>query len=101
MADKYEAGRKKHMGWHKTQKDTWAWHTWEVVSGESTGTYHTGTFGHAWKDFDGRDKFDQQDTADVKKTFGPTVARFFTSYYVRRADLSLSRPPTRPRPSAS
>ena len=23
--DKYEAGRKKHMGWHKAQNDPWSW----------------------------------------------------------------------------
>lgn len=99
MAEKYEAARKKHMGWHKAQKDGWTWLTWEVVSGESSGSYLTGTFGRAWKDFDGRDKFEQQDEADVKKTVGPTVERFFTSYYVRRADLSLNQPTNDP-PSA-
>lgn len=99
MAEKYEAARKKHMGWHKAQKDSWGWFTWEVVSGESSGTYFTGTFGHAWKDFDGREKFEQQDDADVNKTIGPTLAGVFGSYYVRRADLSLT-PPSGDPPSA-
>ena len=31
---KYEAGRKKHMAWHKAQKDTWTWFT---CSSWSTG----------------------------------------------------------------
>ncbi len=92
MGEKYEAARKKHMAWHKTQKDTWAWHTWQVISGPEGGTYYTGTFGHAWKDFDGHEKFWKDDEADYGKGIGPTVGLSFVSYYVRRADLSLSQP---------
>jgi hypothetical protein len=90
ISDKYEAARKKHMAWHKAQKDTWTWHTWEVVSGEASGTYYTGTFGHAWKDFDGQEKFRKDDQADYEKGIGPTLGRSYTSYYARRPDMSLS-----------
>jgi hypothetical protein len=96
--EKYESARKKHMAWHKAQKDPWTWFTWEVVSGEASGTYYTASFGHAWKDFDAQEKFGKADTADFDKGIGPTLGRSFTSYYVRRADLSLSpvtaAPPT-------
>ena len=97
--DKYEAARKKHMAWHKAQKDTWTWNTWEVVSGPDSGTYYTGSFGHAWKDFDGHEKFQKDDSTDFEKGIGPTLARSFTSYYARRADMSLTAPNTDP-PSA-
>jgi hypothetical protein len=97
MGEKYEAARKKHMAWHKTQKDTWTWYTWEVVSGEGMGQYLTASFGHAWKDFDGRDKFEADDEADLRKGVIPTLEATHLSYYVRRADLSLSQPsPTGP-----
>jgi hypothetical protein len=99
MSDKYEAARKKHMAWHKAQKDVWTWLTWEVVTGETSGTYYTGTFGHAWKDLDGHEKFDKDDFADFAKGIGPTLSRSYTSYYVRRADMSLSAPTADP-PSA-
>lgn len=99
MADKYEAARKKHMAWHKAQKDPWEWHTWQVVSGEASGTYYTGTFGHAWKDFDGQARFEKDDLADYGKGIGPTLGRTYSSYYVRRADMSLSPPSAEP-PSA-
>ena len=92
MTTQYEAARKKHDGWHKSQKDSWTWSTWEVVSGPGTGTYLTGTFGHAWKDFDGRDKFNAADLAEFRISIGPTLAGAFTSYYVMRADMSLSAP---------
>lgn len=90
MAKQYEAARAKHMGWHKSQKDAWTWFVWEVVSGDNTGSYVTGSFGHAWKDLDGREKFDKADVADVATSMGPTVARSVLSYWVERADLSLS-----------
>ena len=86
----YEAGRKKHMGWHKTQKDTWSWYTWAVVTGEATGNYVVGTFQHTWKDFDGRDKFTQADGADAQASMGPYLAGEEQSYYRYRADMSLS-----------
>ena len=92
MAQKYEGARKLHMGWHKRQKDAFAWLTWEVVSGERNGTYVTGSFGHAWKDFDGREKFDDDDNADFNKGIGPTIATAHTAYYVNRVDLSLTPP---------
>ena len=94
--EKYEAARKKHMAWHKAQKDSWTWLTWEVVSGEASGTYYTASFGHAWKDLDTQDKFEKADTADFDKGIGPTLGRAFTSYYVRRADLSLTAPSATP-----
>src|SRR5258706_12001566 len=37
MMAQYEAGRKRHMAWHKAQKDTWGWNVWEVISGNATG----------------------------------------------------------------
>jgi hypothetical protein len=90
MTKQYEAGRKKHMAWHKSQKDTWTWHTWEVVSGDNSGTYIVGTFQHAWKDFDGREKFLQADQADLEANVGPSVAHTASRYYVERPDISLN-----------
>jgi hypothetical protein len=94
--EKYEAARKKHMAWHKAQKDAWTWFTWEVVSGENSGSYYTASFGHAWKDFDAQEKFEKADNADFDKGIGPTLGRSFTSYYLRRADLSLTPPSASP-----
>ena len=90
MTAQYEAGRKKHMGWHKAQKDTWSWYTWEVLTGKFTGSYVVGTFQHHWKDFDGRDKFNQADGADAMASMGATLASEEMSYYTLRDDLSMS-----------
>jgi hypothetical protein len=96
---KYEAARVKHMAWHKAQKDPWSWLTWEIVSGEASGTYYTGSFGHAWKELDGQEKLEKADIADFDKNIGPTLGRSFTSYYLLRPDLSLTQPSGDP-PSA-
>jgi hypothetical protein len=103
MNQQYEAGRKKHFGWHKSQKDTWAWYTWEVISGDNTGSYIVGTFQHSWKDFDGRDKFIQADVADSAANIGPSTAHTAVRYYVERADMSLSpsTPGSTPAPMVS
>src|SRR5205807_6395058 len=31
----YEAGRKKHMQFHRTQKDTFTWGTWLIQTGQN------------------------------------------------------------------
>ncbi len=86
----YEAGRKLHMAWHKGQKDTWSWQTWEVLNGDNAGTYVTGTFGREWKDFDGRDKFEAADTANVELNMGPHTQSAVMRYYTLRTDISLA-----------
>lgn len=90
MTQQYEAGRKKHMAWHKGQNDAWSWYTWAVVTGEGTGSYVVGTFEHNWKDLDGREKFTQADAADAQANMGPSLAGEEESFYVYRDDLSLA-----------
>jgi len=98
MTAQYEAGRKKHMGWHKSQNDAWSWYTWEVLTGDFTGSYVVGTFQHHWKDFDGRDKFNQADSADAMAHMGASLAGEQMSYYTYRDDMSsapeMFPPPT-------
>ncbi len=86
----YELGRKRHMEFHGQAKDTWNWHTWEVLTGENTGSYVTGTFGHNWSDFDGREKFDQADGADAAMNLAPHAAGTTQSFYVRRTDMIIA-----------
>lgn len=84
----YEAGRQRHMSWHKAKGDSWAWFTWEVVTGENTGMYVIGSFDHAFKDFDGRDDFQAADGADVAMNTGPLVESSTQSLYLHRPDMS-------------
>jgi hypothetical protein len=101
MTQQYEAGRKKHMAWHKSQNDTWSCYTWAVVTGQSTGSYVVGSFEHNWKDLDGREKFVQADGADSQASMGASLAGTEQSYYRYRADLSLSQQTLPPAPLIS
>ena len=52
MRAQLEAGRAKHMAWHKQQGDTWTWHVWEVTTGPETGSYIVVSPNHQWQDLD-------------------------------------------------
>jgi len=90
-AQQFEQARKKHFEFHRKSNDQWAWFTWQVVTGEHTGTYITGTFGHHWKDFDAYEKLDKADTADADATMGPFVQSEFPRYFAYIPEAS--RPP--------
>lgn len=92
----FEAGRKKHMAFHKKSNDTFTWLTWEIVSGPELGSYFIGTGGHAWKDFDGREKFNAEDTADVAANVGAYTESTRNAYWVYRPDMSVSEEATEP-----
>jgi hypothetical protein len=88
MSQQFEQADKRHMDWHRQQKDTWAVHVWEVISGEHIGQYGYGTFGHHWKDFDSHAKFDEADTADYMTNVGPYVESVVARYYICHPEIS-------------
>jgi len=89
-ASQYEAGRKRHMAFHKRQKDTWSWMTYEILSGDNTGSYVTVSPDHHWKDLDGREKFEAADAADVAINLTPHAESTTVHYYTYRADMSYA-----------
>jgi len=101
MTRQYEEGRKKHMMWHHKQNDAWSWYTWEILTGENTGSYVVGTFGHHWSDLDGRTKFEAEDSADAIAHMGATLEAETQSYYLFRADLTISPASPQPAPLAT
>jgi hypothetical protein len=40
-SQQYEAGRKKHMQFHRDQKDTWTWNTFAIETGDNAGMFVT------------------------------------------------------------
>lgn len=101
MPQQYEAGRKNHMGWHKNQNDTWSWYTWAVVTGEAPGSHIIETFGHNWKDPDGRQKLTEL-TAPMPRPAGDLLWPVNSKCtYVYRPDLSLSQEVASPAPLVS
>jgi len=94
----FEAGVKKHAEWHKSQNDTWAWHVWEVETGERSGQYVFGTFGHGWGDFDQPTVSGEADAKDYYANMAPHVAGFDSLVVVALPDVS--RAPESMTPSA-
>jgi len=95
----YEQGRKKHMQFHRAQKDTWTWRTYAIETGDNAGMYVTSTCGHAWKDFDDWEtRMAKADTADADVNLTPLVQSGRNSFYVYRADMSLAPPNQPPMP---
>jgi len=87
----YEAGRKRHMQFHRAQKDTWTWNTFAVETGDNTGVYVTSSCGHSWKDFDEWEaRMGKADTADGATNLTPYVQSGRNGFYVYRADMSLA-----------
>ena len=91
MGQQYEAGRKKHMQFHRDQKDTWTWNTFFIETGDNAGTYVTSSCGHAWKDFDEWEaRMGKADTADGATNMSPHVQNGRNGFYVYRSDMSLA-----------
>ena len=91
MVDKYEAGRKKHMAWHKAQGDPWTWNVYEVTTGPDTGCYLIACTNHQWADFDTwTAKFGDGDTADANVSMAGTQAGSQMSYWTQ---LNATEPP--------
>jgi hypothetical protein len=84
----FEQANKRHMEWHRQQKDTWAVDVWEIISGDRTGQYGYYTFGHHWKDFDNRAKFEEADEADYFANVGPYVEPVLARYDIAHPEIS-------------
>ncbi len=92
MTAQYEQGRARHMAWHKSQNDSWSWTTWEIATGKDTGAYLISSCGHTWKDFDGREQFNANDTKNALASMGATMAGETMTYYALRPELSSAAP---------
>jgi len=89
MATQYEATRKRHWQWHKRLGDSWSYHVWQVVSGETSGAYIVSSFGHTWKEVDESDKIVAGDE-DPGASVEPYLDSATESYYRYLPDLSMA-----------
>ena len=80
MGKQFEEGAKKHMEFHRQKGDTWTWSVWSVISGEHTGEYVVGSFGHKWADFDNMPVSGAEDEADAEANIGPYEESFTVQY---------------------
>lgn len=88
MAQQFEDGVKRHVSWHGQQNDPWAWYVWEIITGENTGTYGAGTFGHRWEEFDTAPVSREADEANVGVNVGPYVQSAVRTYWAYLARVS-------------
>lgn len=51
-ATEFAEGYKRHLAWHRSNKDPWTWYGWTFVLGDRLGQFMDGTFGHSLTDFD-------------------------------------------------
>jgi hypothetical protein len=96
MTAQWEAGRKLHSEFHASQHDTWPVYTWQVMTGERSGSYLTVTPGHHWAEYDARQAFLKIDAPDIAKNLTPYNAATTMSYYVFLDELSQTKPPATP-----
>ena len=73
MGKHFEEAFGKHSDWHRKQNDDWAWHTWQMETGNRLDYYVVASIGHHWKDFDGRSEMDKADLENYFETVGPYV----------------------------
>ena len=96
MTKQFEDGRKRHMEFHRKNNDTWSWLTFQIMTGDATGTYLSTTFGHTWKDFDTwEDKLGMADSADSETNLMPYLAATTESIWMVMPDAS-NQVPTAP-----
>jgi hypothetical protein len=88
MRQQFEQALKRHMEWHKQQKDTWTIYVAEAVTGNRVGQYMLAGPGHHWKEFDAREKFDEADTADIVANVAPYADLIGSSIWIYHPELS-------------
>jgi hypothetical protein len=102
MAEKYEAGRKKHMDWHRKMADPWGWTVGQITTGPDSGTYLVVTGGHEWQDFDTWvAKMGDGDSADAAVNLAPYQGESETQYWVRMPEYGLAAAPGSEYPMAT
>jgi hypothetical protein len=52
MNEQFEAGYRRHLAWHRSQRDPWAWYGWTVSFGERFGWFVDATFGRSASSLD-------------------------------------------------
>jgi hypothetical protein len=89
MTAQYEAGRKKHMEWHRKQGDSWTWNVWQIETGERAGAYLVATTKHHWKDLDDWEKkLGDADGADAQVNLVPFTGSGANGIYNLLLDVS-------------
>jgi hypothetical protein len=96
--ERFDAGYRQHLQWHRAHRDPLVWYGWYVADGPRAGMFVDGTFGAPFAAFDQRvdPKGDAADAAANVNAHAEAVLR--ASYRVRR-EFSTGLPLEQWRPS--
>jgi len=93
MDAQWMEGAKKHIAWHRQQKDSWAWTGFFVETGKNTGMYGWISQGHTWADLDAYDaKMSAGDGENAMATTGPYEQSYTSGVSVAMTDVSHPAP---------
>jgi hypothetical protein len=98
MRREYEDAAKRHLEWHRKNRDQWPINVWEIISGERTGQYSYGIGHRQWHDFDTRGDLEQSDMADYYATADKFIDSLKVTYYIYVPELSRPAPAGTPQP---
>lgn len=87
----FEEALRQHLGFHRTNHDPWAWHTWQIVNGDNLGQYYLRTHGHQWQDFDANADLRRTDWADFLANVAPHLQSMSST--ISTVEPGLSRWP--------
>ena len=97
MENEFEQGLKRHNDFHRQRNDSRAHVTYQIISGENTGTYLRIAPGRQWTDFDAEAEWAEADDADSATNVDPYIESAEPRYYEYMPDVSR---PSRIGPSA-
>jgi hypothetical protein len=93
----FENEQKRHVTWHRERGDLWAWHTWQIETGDRSGQYVLASFGRRWKDFDTWAKTEEGHSRTDGLDLDQHLENSSNTFYEYIADVS--RPPRKSGPS--
>ena len=85
----FEEGLKRHA---EATGGPYAWLTWEIMTGDRTGSYMAGTFGHSWADFDMQPDDPMRAEMSFRTNIQPHVQDAQVSFWMFRPELSTTAP---------
>jgi hypothetical protein len=90
MQKQFEEGYKRHLEWHRRNKDSWVWYGWQIIAGSRLGYFMDGTFGHRWENFDAAVS-PAEDAADNALNVAPYGDFLSLGHYILRPDISRGK----------
>ncbi len=91
MEDRFDAGYRTHLQWHRSRRDPLVWYGWYVYDGDRAGLFVDGSFGAPFAAFDHRVD-PAGDGADADRNVTPYADTAFRASYRVRRELSTGFP---------